>query len=59
MTLSKNSYNKFFFLHLMPQFIPLENDLKRVVNSAPVIVFQIDKNGIFTLSEGAALKKIN
>lgn len=43
----------------MPQFIPLENDLKRVVNSAPVIVFQIDKNGIFTLSEGAALKKIN
>ena len=39
----------------MPQFIPSDTDLKRVVNSAPLIIFQVDTNGIFTLSEGAAL----
>ena len=42
----------------MPQFIPSDTDLKRVVNSAPLIIFQVDTNGIFTLSEGAALTMI-
>ena len=42
----------------MPHFISLENDLNRVVNSAPLIIFQIDRNGIFTLSEGKALQKL-
>ncbi|MCY3412178.1 MAG: PAS domain S-box protein [Candidatus Heimdallarchaeota archaeon] len=42
----------------MSEYIPLANDLNRVVNAAPIVVFQVDKQGIFTLSEGASLSTL-
>ncbi|QQS36668.1 MAG: PAS domain S-box protein [Ignavibacteriales bacterium] len=36
-----------------------EEKFRRVVQSAEAILFVLDENGIFTLSEGLALKKLN
>jgi diguanylate cyclase (GGDEF)-like protein/PAS domain S-box-containing protein len=36
-----------------------EERLRTVVTSAPIILFSIDRNGLFTLSEGSGLKALN
>jgi PAS domain S-box-containing protein len=35
-----------------------ENQYKQVINHAPVIIWAVDTNGVFTVSEGAALHNI-
>jgi PAS domain S-box-containing protein len=35
-----------------------EQRLREVVNNAPVVLFALDRNGVITLSEGSALKKV-
>ena len=40
----------------MSDYISLANDLKRVVNAAPLVIFQVNSKGTFTLSDGGGLK---
>lgn len=40
------------------QLLKTENRLSEVVNNAPIVVFALDNNGLFTLSEGMGLQAL-
>ncbi|HEY4053563.1 MAG TPA: ATP-binding protein [Terriglobales bacterium] len=43
---------------LAPVLTEAEQRLRTVITTAPIVLFALDKNGIFTLSEGRALQKL-
>jgi PAS domain S-box-containing protein len=43
---------------LAPVLTEAEQRLRTIITTAPIVLFALDQNGIFTLSEGRALKKL-
>ena len=43
---------------LAPALTAAEHRLRTIVTTAPIVLFALDKNGVFTLSEGKALQKL-
>lgn len=61
MTFGKNQRRKYILTtqpKLAPALTEAEQRLRTIVTTAPVVLFALDKNGVFTLSEGKALHKL-